>query len=191
MFANVKNKTDFYISEFYFNQVIMKKTFLYGALLVMFLFVGFHTQAQTANVTVNIDLSTDVISINLGADPEVNFVYATAADYANSKTVSKTSHFTVVSNTNYDITVAADNEFDGTDNIPLGVIDINVDPTTANGGELNAVNLSLSPTLLVGSATPSTGAIYNVNYTIADASPLVGLAPEVYTTTITYTATGL
>ena len=149
---------------------------------------------QTAPVTVNIDLTAPVISIDLGADPTVNFLYATAADYTVAQTQPKVGHFTVISNQNYDITVAAQAEFTvypAQTAVPLSVVQVSVDPATANGGTLTMQPLSMTPGELVSDATATTGATYNVNYSIPDAAPLLGKANEVYTTTVIYTATQL
>lgn len=150
---------------------------------------------QTAPVTVNIDLTAAVLSIDLGPNPTVNFVYGTAAAYTISQTQAKPAHFTVISNQSYDITVEAVTEFNTSPTnltpVPLDVIDISVDPATANGGTLTTQPLTLGPLEIVSAAAPTTGAVYNVNYTIPDATPLLGKAPIVYTTTVIYTATQL
>lgn len=174
----------------------MKKITILSLLVIGAIGISQKANAQTdvtGPVTVNIDLTAEVISIDLGADPTVNFVYATAADYTESKTVTKEGHFTVISNLPYDITVAAQGEFvsPSEDDLPLDLVTVSVDPATANGGTLTDAPLALAETPLVGEAEASTSAVYNVDYTIDNPAPLLDLAREVYTTTVTYTATQL
>lgn len=171
--------------------------FYFGFLIFLMGGVVIHAQEPVSDVTgpvsVNIDLTTPVISITLGASPDVNFIYQTAEDYTDSKTESKSSHFTVISNLPYDISVKAESEFTSpaNNNPELDLVEIQVDPATPNGGDLNVVPLSLTGSVLVEGADPSAGAVYNVDYSIPDATPLLGLDGEVYSTTVTYTATHL
>lgn len=147
----------------------------------------------TTPVILSIDLSASVISIELGATPAVNFVYATAADYASAKTIQKPGHLTVISNKAYDLAVKAETEFASTssENLPLSLVTVSVDAATANGGTLNSRSLTMANQTLVTSADPSTTAVFDVDYSIPDASQLIALAKEVYTTTVVYTATQL
>lgn len=150
---------------------------------------------QTAPVTVNIDLTAAVLSIELGGTPTVNFVYGSPADYTVSQTQPKPGHFTVISNQAYDITVEAQAQFTvdagNATPVPLDVVEVSVDPATANGGSLATQPLSPGPLAIVSGASPTAGATYNVNYTIPDATPLLGKVPLVYSTTVIYTATQL
>lgn len=150
-------------------------------------------QVSTTPVTVNIDLTASVISIALDATPTVDFIYANAADYAASKTVTKTGHLTVISNKNYNIAVKANGQFTSASSgvLPLGTVSVNVDAATANGGTLTPRALTTSDQVIVAGATATTTAVFNVDYTIANATPLIALPKEVYTTTVTYTATQL
>lgn len=176
----------------------MKKNLTTGVLalfMVAFILVS-KAQAQpgqTDPVTVNIDLTAEVISIDLGADPTVDFVYAEAADYATEQVVNKPSHLTVVSNEPYNISVAAQDEFTSSsaDLVDLGIVSVSVDAATANGGTLNTVPLSQTDGLLVENADATTASTFNVDYTISDATPLLNVAREMYTTTVIYTATQL
>ncbi len=175
----------------------MKNLSILNLVVLVLLSFGIKANAQstasTASVNLSIDLRTAVISINLGASPDVNFVYGLPADYVGVKTESKAAHFTVVSNLPYDISVRAGAEFASasSDNLPLNLVRVAVDPATANGGNLTTASLALMPAKIVEGATATTGAIYNVNYTIPNSAPLLGLAAELYTTTVTYTATHL
>lgn len=170
----------------------MKNFSIWSLLMLLTVCAGPKAFGQTDPVNVNIDLTASVISIDLGTAPDVTFVYATAEDYTTEQVENKPGHFTVVSNQPYDISLVANTEFTSpsSEEIPLGIVNVSVVDAT-NGGTLNTVPLSLTGGVLVESATPSTNAVYNINYTIADAAPLVGLPAEVYNTTVTYTATQL
>lgn len=173
----------------------MKKNLLIVFIAVAAICFGFQAKAQvkpTATslpVTVNINL-TDAISITLGAAPTVNFDYLIASDYAGSKTVEKASHFTVISNKPYDLTVAATGAFTPAGGPALNIVTVTVPPATANGGTPVAnVPLSTTPAALVNNSTASTGAVYTVDYTISNPASLLNLAGSTYSTTVTYTAT--
>ncbi|NQD72491.1 hypothetical protein HP439_17320 [Sphingobacterium shayense] len=149
-------------------------------------------EATTSDVTVNINL-TDAISITLGPDPIVDFNYVDADDYSQEQIVNKPNHFTVISNQEYNLSVQATTEFTPT-GPALDIVTVSVDPAsvTANGGTaIENVPLNLSPEPLLNTANPSTSAVYQINYEIADPTPLLGLAAGTYTATVTYTATQL
>lgn len=155
-------------------------------------------QTQSTNpLTLTVNLSTDVISISLGADPNVEFLYDAAGDYTTTQTVTKTGHVTVVSNQEFDLAVAARSNFtsNGTGSLNLNVVSVSVDPSTLNGGSSTAVALALAATgpgtTLVTGADPSSGAVFNINYSIPNVSTLLGLANQIFTTTVVYTATQL
>jgi hypothetical protein len=175
----------------------MKNNLILTLFVLVAVCIGQQAKAQlsasTTPVTVNIDLTASVISIALDATPTVDFVYATAADYAALKTVNKPGHLTVISNKNYNIAVKANGQFTSTSSgvLPLGTVSVNVDAATANGGTLTPRALSPTDQVIVAGATASTTAVFNVDYTIANATPLIALPKELYTTTVTYTATQL
>lgn len=155
-------------------------------------------QASTAPVTVAIDLTAPVISITLGADPDVLFTYATAEDYTTPQVVAKPGHFTVVSNQDYEVSVVAQGEFTvnaaNDEPIPLEVVQVTVDPSTTGAGTATMVPLSTTAseaTVLATEAPATVGTLYNINYTIPDATPLLDKVPQVYSTTVIYTATQL
>ncbi|UZJ65530.1 hypothetical protein OKW96_04895 [Sphingobacterium sp. KU25419] len=180
---------------------MMRKNLIFTLFVLAAICIGHQAKAQvsasTNPVTVNIDLQASVISIALDAAPTVNFVYATAAEYAAAKTVTKPAHLTVISNKPYDIAVKANGLFtssnsSNTTNLPaLGVVGISIDGATANGGTLSPVSLTQGDQDLVTNASATTTSVFNVDYTIASATTLIALPKEVYTTTVTYTATQL
>lgn len=178
----------------------MKKNLILTFFVLVAVCLGQQAKAQvsTAPVTVNIDLQAAVLSIALDAAPTVNFVYGTAADYTAAKTVAKPGHLTVISNKPYEIAVSADGLFTSsnatnTTNLPaLGIVGINIDPATLHGGSPTPVTaLTQVDQVLVSGANAEINAVYNVNYTITNPVTLVSLPLEVYTTTVTYTATQL
>jgi hypothetical protein len=153
--------------------------------------------AQSSPFNLSIVLQ-DAIAINLGGSPDVLFTYATATDYANSKTVAKAAHFSVISNRNYDISLAANAAFNVNNNnatpVPLSVVNISVNRTGMSGsvgGTDVTATLSQSSQSLVTNANASIGSVYNINFVIPTAANLVGKAADTYTTTVTYTATQL
>ncbi|GGH03970.1 hypothetical protein GCM10007415_45190 [Parapedobacter pyrenivorans] len=155
-------------------------------------------QVSTAPVTVSIDLTAPVISITLGADPNVTFVYDSPEDYTTPQVVNKPGHFTVVSNQDYEISVVAQGEFTvnaaNDDPIPLEVVQVAVDPSTTGAGTTEIVPLTTAAsdaTILATDAPATTATLYNINYTIPDATPLLDKFPQVYSTTVVYTATQL
>src|SRR5690606_29026032 len=148
---------------------------------------------QTEPVTGNIDLTAEVISLDLDTDSTVNFVYMEVADYAEEQVITIPEHLIEVSNESYNIAVSAQGPFTSTSNDPvdLGVVTVAVDEVTPNGGELTPVVLSATDAVLVAEADATTAATYDVNYSIPDASTLLDVAREIYTTTVVYTATQL
>src|SRR5690554_392353 len=121
-----------------------KKLFILSTMIFAVAFSSKHvvaqSQAQSGNVTVNINL-TDAISITLEANPVVDFNYQTAEDYTQEQVVSKPDHFTVVSNKPYDIAVRATG-FDGADAPDLDILTIAVDPATLYNGTATETSLS-------------------------------------------------
>lgn len=167
---------------------VIKQMSLIAALLFMKQFA--FAQVNTGNVQLSVDLTASVISIDLGASPDVSFVYNSAADYTTAKTVAKTAHLTVVSNRNYTISVKANGVFSATTGIlPLSLVTVSVDPTTLNGGTASPVSLSTSDAALLTGGTPSNSAVFNINYVISSPESLISLPREEYTTSLVYTAT--
>ncbi|MFD1771584.1 hypothetical protein [Sphingobacterium suaedae] len=172
----------------------MKSKLILTLLVFVAICVGQRVHAQTDNtdpVNVSIDLTAPVISINLGGTPDVLFTYDDAADYTVAQTVSKPGHLVVVSNEPYSITVAASAAFAPAGGPGLDVVTINAEPATANGATLTEATLATGDALLVTDAPPSNNAVYNVDYTIEDATTLLDVTRAVYTTTVVYTATQL
>ncbi|MGK6350311.1 hypothetical protein [Parapedobacter sp. DT-150] len=178
----------------------MKRHLLTAVFLGCTMVVGLANaqESQTAPVTVSIDLSAEVISIELGAAPDVEFVYATPEDYNTAQVIAKPAHFTVVSNQSYEVSVLAQGEFTvnatNEEPIPLDAVQVSVDGSTTGAGTTAVVPLTTTAgetTVLATAAPASLGTIFNINYTIPDATPLLDKVPQEYSTTVVYTATQL
>jgi len=174
----------------------MKKTLLIiAALLAAFTLFNMKANAQT--VTGNVPLSivlSDAFSITLGPNPGVVFTYASAADYVASQTVTKASHFSVISNKPYSINVKATAEFNtfaaNTTPVSLGIVQISVDPSTAaTGATYSNANLTTTSQIIAAAAAPTIGTAYNIDYTIANGAGLINKAAGTYATNIVYTIT--
>lgn len=145
------------------------------------------------DITVTIDLTTPVLSINLGST-EVEFDYLTVADYnhISGKVVSMPAHFTVVSNRKFNVDVKAKGPFEasGTGTLALDVVEVELAASTTIGGTNEGYKpLAETDARLLSDATASNNAVFDVNYRIPDSAPLILAAPEVYTTDIVYTVT--
>lgn len=170
----------------------MKNLYLSAVVVLSCALFSTKTTAQET-VAVNIDLTTPVLSLTV-TDPEVTFTYATAEDYVGAKSVMKENHLSVTSSTAFDISVQANTEFISTSNeaINLGIVNIAATPVEENGATLSPVFLALdSDQNIVTDAPAAIQEVFNVDYAIEDATPLLGLPAEMYSTTITYTATAL
>lgn len=171
----------------------MKKNLLIiVALLASLTFVNTKANAQAVSGTVAVNLIlSDAFSIVLGPTPDVTFTYATAADYAASKTVAKTNHFTVISNKPYSVAVKANTVFNtiSTTTPPLSAVHIAVDASTITGATYTTATLSTTNQTIASAASPTIGTAYNINYSIPTAAPLLAMSAGTYTTNIVYTVT--
>ncbi len=174
----------------------MKKILLIIAALLAIITL-FNLKASAQTVTGNVPLSivlSDAFSITLGPTPDVVFTYSTAADYAGSKTVAKTNHFTVVSNKPYSVTVKATAEFNtivgNATPVSLSVVQVSIDPSTPTTGATYATPaLTTASQSIITTASPTVGTAFNVNYTIPTAATLIGKADGTYATNVVYTIT--
>lgn len=171
----------------------MKKVIKQLSLIATLLLMKQLTFAQVESnaVTLTVDLTASVLSLSLGASPDVEFKYTTAADYTATKTVSKTAHLSVVSNRNYSIAVKATAFTATSGTLPLSTVSVTVDPLTLNGGTATPVSLSTTNATLLTGGTPSNSAVFNISYAISSPSSLLTLPRELYTSSVTYTATHL
>lgn len=169
-----------------------KKLFTIGALLAAITFFNIKANAQTVSGTVAVNLVlSDAFSIVLGADPDVTFTYANAADYAEAKNVSKADHFTVISNKPYSVAVKANSAFNTitTTTPPLSAVKISVDASTITGADYTTRSLSETNQVIAAGADPTIGTAYTINYDIPTAAPLLAMSAGTYTTNVVYTVT--
>jgi hypothetical protein len=181
----------------------MKTNELFKVAVCALLFTGIHNvQAQSAvedesaEVSVSIELTADVISIDIPNVEDVEFVYSTPADYTTVKKVTLTDHFKVTSNRPYDVSVVAKSVFSKPNQnsvaVPLNVVNVKVAETTTVTATLKTVALDTSPsaaTVLVEGAPAAINQSFDIEYSIPDATTLLNKDIGTYTTTITYTAT--
>ncbi|WP_442589133.1 hypothetical protein ACSBL2_24255 [Pedobacter sp. AW31-3R] len=175
----------------------MKKNLLtFTALLAVITFSNFHAKAQTSAgpVAVTIDLS-DAFSIVLGPAPQaVTFVYDDAADYAATKNVLMSNHFSVISTKAYTVSVTGGGDFAGPGvAIPLNTVSVNVASASPVTGIGTYPVVPLAPTAnpIAAAASPTTTTQYNINYAIsqANASALLNKTPGLYVSSVTYSVT--
>jgi len=189
----------------------MKKNFKLAFVVLAAICFGQQAKAQltattTGSAKVNIVLA-DALSITMGATPDVTFTYNQTSDYAGAKSESKPAHFTVISNRNYDVTVSATALSPAPAKSSVNSPNINVDdilaavkvkvlnPVAIEHGTPFTVALATSYTgntgKLATNAAASTTTVFDIEYSIPDATPLFNVAAGTYSTTVKYTATQL
>ena len=182
----------------------MKKQIVIAALaLGAFVFGTTNAQAQTGtnsnsvSTTANIILS-DVISIDAGIANAgvVDFNYLTSSDYNTSKNVTKKESLKITSSRNFDVKVKAQGEnfVNGSNTIPVTVLQVKAVTGGTMTGKLNDITLSNADQVLVTNAALGAQKTLDIDYSISalNASTiLLGKAPGTYTQKVTYTATAL
>ena len=160
----------------------MKKQIVIAALsLGAFVFGTTNAAAQTvsnpASTTVNLKLS-DVISIDAGsvaAGGIVDFNYLTSDDYNTAKNVTVANSLIVTSSKNFDVKVKAEaaNFVNGTNNIPVDVLQVQVLVSNATLGAKRSLSIDYSISAVKASTV------------------LLGKPAGTYTQKVKYTATAL
>ena len=183
----------------------MKKQIVIAALaLGAFVFGTTNAQAQKgtnsapATTTVNLKLS-EVISIDEGsvaAGGVVDFNYTSTTDYNTAKNVTVPNSLVVTSSRNFDINVKADgiNFNNGTNTIPVNVMQIKVVEGGTMNGTFKEITLSTINQKLVSIADKGAKKSLSIDYSISAekaSQVLLGKAPGTYTQKVTYTATAL
>ncbi|KVV15128.1 peptidoglycan-binding protein LysM [Flavobacterium sp. TMP13] len=181
----------------------MKKQIVIAALaLGAFVFGTTNAAAQTvsnpASTTVNLKLS-DVISIDAGsvaAGGIVDFNYLTSDDYNTAKNVTVANSLIVTSSKNFDVKVKAEaaNFVNGTNNIPVDVLQVQAVTGGTMGGTLKTVTLSAVDQVLVSNATLGAKRSLSIDYSISAvkaSTVLLGKPAGTYTQKVKYTATAL
>ena len=177
----------------------MKKQIIISALALGAFVLGTkNTQAQSATTTVNLILS-DVISIDPGSvavGGGVDFNYPTAADYNEAKNATVENSLIVTSSKNFDVKVKADgaNFVNGTNLIPVNVLQIKAVTGGTMVGTFNEITLSTADQTLVDNATLGAQKSLSIDYSISAEKAqtvLLGKPAGTYTQNVTYTATAL
>ncbi|WP_432221404.1 peptidoglycan-binding protein LysM [Flavobacterium sp. TMP13] len=181
----------------------MKKQIVIAALaLGAFVFGTTSVAAQTvsnpASTTVNLKLS-DVISIDAGSAATggiVDFNYVNSNDYNTVKNVTVPNSLIVTSSKNFDVKVKAEgaNFVNGSNNIPVNVLQITAVTGTSMTGTFNTVALSTADQVLVSNATLGAKKSLSIDYSISAlkaSTVLLGKPAGTYTQQVTYTATAL
>ena len=183
----------------------MKKQIVIAALaLGAFVFGTTNAQAQAGansndvKTTVNLKLA-EVISIDAGSVATggvVDFNYATTTDYNTAKNVTVANSLKITSSRNFDVKVKADgdNFVNGTNSIPVNVMQIKAVSGGTMDGTFNTITLSAADQVLVTKATIGAQKTLSIDYSISAekaSQVLLGKAPGTYTQKVTYTATAL
>ena len=178
----------------------MKNQFVIAALALGAFVLGTNTiQAQaTASTNVNIVLA-DVISIDAGSvanEGIVNFNYTTSADYNAAKNVTVPSSLIVTSSKNFDVKVKAEaaNFINGSNVIPVDVLQVKAIEGGTMVGTLKTITLSTADQALVSNASLGAQKTLSIDYSISAVKAqtvLLGKAPGTYTQKVKYTATAL
>ena len=182
----------------------MKNQFVIAALAFGAIVLGTtNVQAQKGTVSnpvstaVNIKLA-DVISIDSGiaVDGIVDFNYISSEDYNTAKNVTKNNSLVITSSRNFNVNVKADGEnfVNGTNNIPVNVLQIKAVTGGTLVGTLNEITLSKLDQVLVTDAKLGAKQSLSIDYSISAlkaSTVLLGKPAGTYTQKVTYTATAL
>ena len=182
----------------------MKKQIIISALaLGAFVLGTSNVQAQTGknsnpvSTSVNIKLS-DVISIDSGVAVGgiVDFNYTTTTDYNTAKNVTVDESLVITSSRNFDVKVKAEgtNFVNGTNLIPVDVLEVEAVTGGSMTGSLKKITLSNEDQVLVSNATLGARKSLSIDYSISAEKAqtvLLGKAAGTYTQKVTYTATAL
>lgn len=148
-------------------------------------------QSLTGQTTLKVTLQ-QVQSIIVN-DAEVELNYATAEDYTNGVSVDKADHITVNSSDDFKIQVKTSSEnlqgSSSSDAIAANSILITPEDGTsspATNGNYTPVNLSTTDATTI-TANAGMGKTFDMKYTGAKDDAYAGLAPDTYSTTVTYT----
>jgi len=175
----------------------MKKNLLtLAATAMIFVFAHHEAKAQSTlkQVTVNVELK-DVTAVGpsgpSGASV-VDFVYATASDYNNDKSVAIPNQFNVTSTKAYDILVRGTGDFIGTttssETLPLSILKLSAKKSGAG-----SYGTTLIPTtadgVLVSNADATLDQSFDVQYTIEKDGSLLTAPKQKYTTELIYSVT--
>ncbi|AZI22316.1 peptidoglycan-binding protein LysM [Chryseobacterium taklimakanense] len=168
-----------------------------GVVFLSSLMVRAQHSGQVSAV-VNIVLA-DVLSIDLGSgttDAALNFNYLNTSDYNAAKTVTVPNSLVIISSKNFDLKVKSEGAdfVNGTDTIPVDVLQIKAVAGGSLVGTFNEVTLSEADKVLVSNASVGAGQSLNIAYSISAekaSKVLLGKARGTYSQKVIYTATAL
>lgn len=178
-----------------------KVSFLFVSSLVLVLFSASSSRAQTSgNTTLRVVLNP-LLSI-LVNDATTTITFATLSDYQNGKSTDQASHLTItnIGAQTYTVKVAASGATlagvtsGNTSTIPASAVQVSVDGgagSVGTGASVSTVTLSNTAQTLITTGPASLAKTIGVTYAIPSASSqtFIGLTPDTYTTTVTYTIT--
>jgi len=176
----------------------MKKNLLtIAAVLTALVFANNEAKAQNSvlkTVAVNVELK-DVTAVGpegpSGA-ANVDFLYATASDYNNDKSVTIPNQFNVTSTKAYDILLRADKNFEGqttsSQTLPLDILKVSA--RTSGTGTFGASKIpTLTNEVFVENAAAALNQSFDVLYTIEKNETLLVAPKQKYTTNLIYSVT--
>ncbi len=177
----------------------MRKISFVLALIFGLSFIALRSQAQSSGATTLRIVLNPLLSI-LVNDATTTLTFSALTDYQNGKSVDQASHLTVtnIGAQTYTVKVAASGTTltgvtsGNTSTIPVGNVRLSVDGgATSVGGSATVSTVTLSNTAqtLITGGPASLAKTLGVTYAVpASASQtLIGLTPDTYTTTVTYT----
>lgn len=180
----------------------MKANIIIAVLLMATFILGSHKvkaqDSEQVSAPVNIILG-DVIAMELGtgaSEAALDFSYVNTEDYNSSKTVTVPNSLVVISSKNFDVKVKSEgaNFVNGTNLIPVDVLQVKAIAGGSLAGTLNEVTLSKTDQVLVSNATLGAKQSLNIAYSISAekaSKVLLGKARGTYSQKVIYTATAL
>lgn len=150
--------------------------------------------AATTNKTVNMRVVVSDLSELSISTSSINMQLSTAANYKNGIFLDVSNHLTVSKTTPYSITVMATDanlKLGTTSTIPVNILSIGPAAGQSNVNTISA--LTTSPQQLVNGSAPTIDRNIGIRYAInaSQTQALLNKPAGIYSTTITYTLTGL
>ncbi|MCD0480693.1 peptidoglycan-binding protein LysM [Chryseobacterium sp. LC2016-29] len=154
--------------------------------------------SEQVSKSVNIILA-DIIAMDIGtaaSEGTVDFNYGSTKDYNSSKNVTVPNSLVIISSKNFDIKVKSEGTHfvNGTNLIPVDILQVKAIPGGSLVGTLNEVTLSTTDQVLVSNASLGTKQSLNIDYSISAekaSKVLLGKPQGTYIQKVTYTATAL
>ena len=149
----------------------------------MFLFPIVSMHGQEVSSTINITIA-DILSINSDSAANggnVDFIYATAADYNSEKTSTVPKSLIITFSKDFDVRVKASGEYlvSGSNSIPVNVITIRKNESSTLSGVSNPIVLSTSDQVLVAGASLGHLLQLDIDYVIPESKSSSNCAASV------------